>query len=814
MSDYDKTREELIEELQQLKAECIQLHELNRYHAEARDRIEPIYQGLSGLAQLINNLPGMAYTCLNDKDWTMKFVSDGSLELTGYLSDEFRDNAGIAYNNIIYPDDRNDVWKSIQEKLILRESFSIEYRIITKSGLVKTVWERGQGIYSPDNTVHHLEGFITDMTDRKRIDDALKESEFKFRNLVKDMQVGVLLQGPGAEIFLCNLKALELLGLSEDQLLGKSSFDPDWNVIHEDGTPFPGPTHPVPEAIATRLPVRNVIMGVYRPATGDRVWLLVDAEPQYNDDGTVRQVVCTFINITKRKHAEELLRKSQASLSSAQSIAHLGSWEWEMKTNFFGCSEELLRIFGIAPESFTNDAGSLLQYIHPDDKELYLHNLSNASQKGEPVPFEYRIIRTDGQIRNLYAQGQILFDDHGIPLKGIGTVQDITDRKQTEIAISESEKRYRRAQEVGHVGSWEYDIKNDSFWGSDEGKRIYGFDIENANFSAEEVMKCVIDPDTVNKAMTELIERDIPYNIIFDINPVNGRERKTISSIAELIRDENGVPLKVTGVMRDITEQRKAENEIRNLNETLEQRVKERTRQLEKSNRELSFHLKEIEQFTYIASHDLQEPLLTMSNYTQLLKDEYAGKLDDVGNTSIEFIANSASRMRSLVKGLLDYSLLGKESVTTIVDMKKLVHEVLLAKAASVKHRKAVINVTELPTVTGYEPELKLLLEQLILNAIKFQPENRKPEVTISAVDLKKEWVISVKDNGIGILEKDMEKIFIIFKRMHNRNEYSGIGIGLAHCKKIVELHGGKIWVESTPGESSTFSFSIPKIYE
>jgi len=134
--------------------------------------------------------------------------------------------------------------------------------------------------------------------------ESLRESEEKFRNLVRDMQVGVLLQGPKSEIMMSNPKALELLGMSEDQLSGKTSLDPDWNVIHEDGSSFPGPTHPVPEAIVSRRSVHNVVMGVFRPVSGDRVWLMVDAEPQLNDDGTVQQVVCTFINITDRKLAE------------------------------------------------------------------------------------------------------------------------------------------------------------------------------------------------------------------------------------------------------------------------------------------------------------------------------------------------------------------------------------------------------------------------------------------------------------------------------------------------------------------------------
>jgi PAS domain S-box-containing protein len=153
-----------------------------------------------------------------------------------------------------------------------------------------------------------VQSLIQDVTERKRIEKELIQSEKKFKSLVWDMQVGVLLQGPKAEILLSNPKALELLGLSEDQLLGKTSFDPDWNVIHEDGSQFPGSTHPVPKAIEYRRPIQNVVMGVYRPVDHDRIWLLVDAIPELDINGNIVHVVCTFVDITKRKQSEEKLK--------------------------------------------------------------------------------------------------------------------------------------------------------------------------------------------------------------------------------------------------------------------------------------------------------------------------------------------------------------------------------------------------------------------------------------------------------------------------------------------------------------------------
>jgi PAS domain S-box-containing protein len=157
-------------------------------------------------------------------------------------------------------------------------------------------------------------GVSSDITERKQFEKNLLASEEKFRNLVWDLQIGVLLQGPKAEMLLSNPKALELLGLSEDQLLGKTSFDPYWNVIHEDGSDFPSPTHPVPLAISTGKAVRNVVMGVFRPGKNDRIWLSVDAEPQLNPDGSVYEVVCSFIDISKRKIAEREVRQNELRL--------------------------------------------------------------------------------------------------------------------------------------------------------------------------------------------------------------------------------------------------------------------------------------------------------------------------------------------------------------------------------------------------------------------------------------------------------------------------------------------------------------------
>jgi light-regulated signal transduction histidine kinase (bacteriophytochrome) len=276
------------------------------------------------------------------------------------------------------------------------------------------------------------------------------------------------------------------------------------------------------------------------------------------------------------------------------------------------------------------------------------------------------------------------------------------------------------------------------------------------------------------------------------------------------ISDATGNIIGVSIFSKDITERTLTENKIKELNKSLEQRVSERTHQLESINRELSFRLNEIEQFTYIASHDLQEPLRSLTSFTQLVHDEYAEKLGGDGDKYIEFIYSSANRMRELVTGLLNYSLLGKEGVKVIVDCNQVVKEVIADMSDLINANKAMITVAELPGLNGFATELRLLFQNLIHNAIKFQRKGICPQINISAVFEKNEWLFSVADNGIGIDDINREKIFIIFKRMHNRDEYEGAGIGLSHCKKIVELHGGQIWVDSNKDAGSIFRFTIP----
>ncbi len=262
----------------------------------------------------------------------------------------------------------------------------------------------------------------------------------------------------------------------------------------------------------------------------------------------------------------------------------------------------------------------------------------------------------------------------------------------------------------------------------------------------------------------------------------------------------------------------KRSKEIQKMNAELEQKVIERTESLlkneiilERQNKKLQSQNKELEQFTYITSHDLQEPLRSLISFSTLLEKEFKDKLGGRGYEYIKFISKSSERMKELVKVLMDYSRIGIERELSQTDCNQLLKEVESDMQLLIKETNTEIIKDKLPQLNGYQVELRQLFQHLIGNAIKFRKKDLAPKIVISVVERPEEWLFTFEDNGIGIDEKNANKLFIIFKRLHNRDDYEGTGIGLAHCKKIVELHEGSIWVENN-GNGSTFKFTISKL--
>ncbi len=514
----------------------------------------------------------------------------------------------------------------------------------------------------------------------------------------------------------------------------------------------------------------------------------------------------TQSNILELKQAEEALRDSEERFrvlfEGAPDAIILADPESGIITN---ANQAACRMAGRTLEEMT---GMHQQNLHPAQRRDYSNNtfkrhIQESLDSGKTSLIENVFIRPDGtQIPvEILAQVIMLKDQRVL----MGTFRDVSERKHAE-AI------FRDIIEKSPLSIQILDMDGYTLQTNPAHTKLFGKSVPASYsiFKDAQLLKQGFGLLFDQIKNGEVVYFPDTYFNVHDVDPSFPNVSTWIKAIGFPLNDSFGKPERVVLMHENITGRKQAENEILKLNQSLEQRVAERTSQLDAMNREMAFHLSEVEQFTYIASHDLQEPLRTLTTYTQLINEEYAGKLDADGNKYIEFIAGSASRMRTLVTALLEYSLLGKESVMVMVDCNQIMSDVLADMADSIERSNSIIRFEKLPVLNGFETELRQLFQNLINNAVKFRKKEVHPEIKISAESLPDAWRFSIEDNGIGIAEKDREKVFTIFKRMHNRHEYEGTGIGLAHCKKIVEMHGGKIWVESTIGQGSKFIFTIP----
>ena len=269
--------------------------------------------------------------------------------------------------------------------------------------------------------------------------------------------------------------------------------------------------------------------------------------------------------------------------------------------------------------------------------------------------------------------------------------------------------------------------------------------------------------------------------------------------------NEAGAVQGVFAAARDITEHKRAEAELARYRDHLEDLVKLRTAELARSNEDLG-------QFAYVASHDLQEPLRAVGGYVKLLQHRFPEKLDAKAREYVTGAADGAERMQKLITDLLAFSRVGTRGVAFApADLNALLRDALNNLQASIKEAGATVTSDPLPSLSVDATQIVQLFQNLIGNAIKFHSD-RTPVIHVGARQEKERWLFWVRDNGIGIEPQYAGRIFQIFQRLHTRKQYPGTGIGLAICKKIVERHGGEIWVESQPGQGSTFYFSIPEI--
>lgn len=382
--------------------------------------------------------------------------------------------------------------------------------------------------------------------------------------------------------------------------------------------------------------------------------------------------------------------------------------------------------------------------------------------------------------------------------------KNITERKQQEKTIRETHERFEKITEATNDAIWDFDVVNNSlFWGKGF-ENQFGFDL-NAITPTLDFLVSRIHPESqerIGAKIGQYMGDGVSTNWFeeYRFQKADGTYALIIDR-AIFIRDETGAVTRVIGAMTDISYRKEYEESLKKLNE----RLKRHTHELEISNEEL-------EQFAYVTSHDLQEPLRMISSFLTLLEKKYGNQLDEKAHEYIFYAVDGAKRMKKIILDLLEFSKVGRfDEEKTPVDIHGIIEEYCILHKKIILEKEVTIDYQNLPKIEGYSTPLTQVFNNLLDNAIKYSKTDVAPKIEIQATEYPAYWEFSVRDNGIGIEADYFNKIFIIFQRLHDKDSYEGTGMGLAIVKKIIEALDGKIWVTSQPGKGSTFFFTVPK---
>jgi PAS domain S-box-containing protein len=638
-------------------------------------------------------------------------------------------------------------------------------------------------VRNEDGKVTGYQSSIVDITKRKQAEAALREAEWKFRALFEQGPIGVayheMIYDPdGQPIDYRFLDANE----SYRELTG---VDPRGKTVRQ---AFPGIENDPFDWIGTFGQVARTGVPIrfeqYLQANG-RWYDCVGY--QYQPD----HFVAAFLNITARKQAEAAVHREQEFARTLLDNITDGVVACDAQGTLVLFNRTAREWHGMDALALPPEEWGRHYSLYGPDGAMPLPTKDIPlvrAFRGETIHDVGMTVIAQGQPpRHLLAAGCPFFDAQHNLLGAVVAMRDCTERKQMEAKLVTILKAVESTSDAVGIS----DAQGRHFFQNQALSNLFGY------ATAEELQAAgggpiVVKDPAVAKEMFERITSGKSWAGELEMVTKSGRVFPAYER-ADAVLDNEGKVIGLIGIISDITVRKAAEAQLQL---TLAD--------LERSNQEL-------EQFAYVASHDLQEPLRMVASYTQLLAQRYEGQLDAKANKYIHYAVDGALRMQALINDLLTYSRVGTQGQPLApTDTQAVLGEALRNLTATIAESQAVITNANLPTVRADAAQLVLVFQNLLANAIKFRGQDL-PRVHISAQERPGEWVFAVQDNGIGIAPQHAERVFVIFQRLHTREEYPGTGIGLAVCQRIVERHGGKIWFTSAPGNGSTFFFTVPK---
>jgi PAS domain S-box-containing protein len=703
----------------------------------------------------------------------------------------------------------------INQRLNTGPILAIENTIITSEGNEIPVEILGQSIKIGEREL--LLGTFRDISERKKTSEILKRSEERYSSLLLHLETGVVVHAADTTIMMSNPRASELLGLSNEQMLGKVAIDPDWKFLDTDNKPLHLDNYPVNRVLRSKQPISNQILGIQQSWNSEIVWVNVNGFPVLNKDGKMTEIVISFNDITERKIAEEKIIESERELKRQN-----------------GLFDSLIRnlpmgVFMVDAHSgkplLANDAALTLlgRGILPDANRQNLHDVYDAYKTGSNIKYpvdempvirgmkgessridDMLVKRPDGTETLLEIFGSPVADEDGNIWASLVSFMDITDRKKAEEALRASEEKlstlFSSMTEMVVIHELVFNVEH----------KAVDYIILDSNQMFTNITG-IKREDTVGKLGSEVYNTTPPpYLDIYSEVALTGKSHEFNVHYAPL--DKHFIISVVSPsknqfatITSDITAIKQFQLEITDKN-------------------------KELESYLYVASHDLRSPLVNIQGFSlrlqkqsnelksiakQLeLNTELREKLDkltdiDVPRT-LNFILSNVTKMDSLINSLLQISRTGRLALNvTKLNVNNLLDKVIATYNFEITENNVQLIINNLPPCYGDENQLNQVFSNIIGNAIKYRSANRPLKIRIKATQTRNNLIYSISDNGIGISERHLNKIWDVFYRVDASATEAGEGIGLSIAKTIVGKHKGRIWVESEEGVGSVFYIEL-----
>jgi len=733
-------------------------------------------------SSLISNLPGFAYRCANDKDWTMLFISDGCTEITGYKPEAFINNDLLAFNHIVHPDFQDEIRGKIQSAIETKSAYEFEYQITNSNGTLLWVWERGRGVFAENGELKFIEGFISDISGRKQAEKALKESEDKFRNLADSSPAVIGIYQDDYWVYV-NPSAEKMSGFSLEELYRKKY----WEIV-------------APEFRA------QVVNNGQKRLSGDGTPSSYEFKI-YNKDGVEKWAylsgcsitykdrpagIISIIDITEKKKAENDIREERKLLRTL--IDNLPDPIYVKDQH---CRKMIANHADVENIGFASEA----EVIGKTDLELFSDEIGlrghlddlRVIQRGESVlNRQEAFYNAEGKKRWLLTSKIPIFDNDGNSAGLVGIGRDITEIKNAEEQILKLSMSIEQSPSTIVIT----DVNGNIEYVNPKFTEITGYSVAEAIGKNPRILKSGNMPDEVYKQMWDTIGAGEVWRGELLNKKKNGElfwEWVTMASI----KNEYDEIINYVAIKEDITVRKQMEAELL----------------VAKNKAEESDRLKSA--FLANMSHEIRTPLNSIIGFSELLadshfeieeKDEFIGHIISNGNSLLSIISDimDISKMES---GMVRIRTREVQVLSVITEIRK--QFLVRFEEKGIDFRIEYAKELESVMVLADPERLNQILNNLISNALKF---TAKGFVQLRYSLVEKMVQFEVKDSGIGIPEDFHAKIFDRFSQVEasNSRQYGGNGLGLAITKNLIELMGGKIWLESKPAVGTSFYFTLP----